>query len=130
LGLLEDPDLRTALVRYYASPVVENEQAYQAYLNSSFFPFTQELTRVLGPAQFIAINLCDSRTGIEATAYVACFEAAARGDEIERIRAEPRLTALVANQVFQRFFALRGVFSASMQAAGLLRLLDAQPSVP
>ena len=57
LGLIEDPDLRTALVRYYASPVVENEQAYQAYLNSSFFPFTQELTRVLGPAQFTAINL-------------------------------------------------------------------------
>ena len=133
LGLIDDPDLRTALVRYYASSVVDNEPAYQAYLTSSFFPFTQELTRVLGPAQFTQVALCDFRSGVGAEsreAYVACFESAVRGDEVERIRAEPRLTSLATNQVFQRFFALRGVSSASEQAAGLLRRLDVPPSAP
>ena len=133
LGLIEDPNLRGALVKYYAASVVENPEAYNAYLNSSYFPFTQELTRVLGPIRFTQMAYCDSRSGVGAEspqAYVDCFEAAADGDELELLRGEPRLITLVSNQLFQRFFALRGVSLASAQSAALLRQLESQPQAP
>jgi hypothetical protein len=133
LGLIDDPNLRGSLVQYYASSVVENPEAYQAYLNSSFFPFTQELTRVLGPVRFSQMASCDSRSGVGAEsleAYLGCFETAADGDELQLLRGEPGLVALVANQLFQRFFGLRGVSSASAQASALLRQLESQPQAP
>lgn len=125
LGLIEDPDLRRGLVEYYAGPVATDQAAYDAYLNVSFFPFTHHLTMSLGVGRYTAMATCDVLVGDDPRT-LACYEAASQGDELELLRGDPELAALVADQVMQQFFALMGVERAQSQVLELLARLDSR----
>lgn len=123
LGLIEDPDLRRGLVEYYASSVATDQSAYDAYLHTSFFPFTHHLTVALGPGRYHAMASCPVL--LEADPEVeACYEAASMGNELDLLRNDPELGALVVDQIMQHFLALNGVQTAQRQVLALLSQLD------
>ncbi len=125
LGLISDPDLRRDLVEYFAAGVALDQSGYDAYLSQSFFPFTHHLTLVLGVGRYTAMASCNELVGMSPDA-MACYDEASLGDELELLRADPELGALVADQVMQQFFALMGIEQAQAQASALLARLDGQ----
>ena len=94
LALVVNPDLRRDLVEYYAGPVVTDQSGYDAYLNTSFFPLIHRLTLRLGVGRFNAMGRCDVIVGIQ-DATADCYEAASQGDELDLLRGDAELSALV-----------------------------------
>lgn len=121
LELIDDPTLRASLVQYYSTPVFANQSAYNAYLATSYYPYIQRLTRVLGiqRIQRAFVN-CDAQGGARA----ACLEAASHGDELQLLRRDPELPSLIWAQIVQRYFAEAGVRAALQDATGLLVQID------
>ena len=101
-----------------------SESGYDAYLNTSFFPLIHRLTLHLGVGRFNAMGRCDVIVGIR-DATADCFEAASQGDELDLLRGDAELSALVSDQVMQQFFALYGVQRAQKAVLSLPRELDA-----
>jgi hypothetical protein len=123
LELIDNPDLRRELVEYYAGPVVTDQSGYDAYLATIFYPFWNRLMLRLGVGRFTAMTACDVIVG-SPEETTDCYEAASEGDELDLLRGDPELSALVGAQVLQANFALEGIKQARQQVVLLLRYID------
>ena len=123
ISLIPDSDLRRDLVEYYSGPVATDQSGYEAYLATSFFPFNHHLMLRLGVGRYAAMASCSPVVGMPDRA-LTCFEAASQGDELELLRSDEELSALVGAQIFQQFFALDGMRAAHRDALALLQRLD------